>query len=76
MDTHTDKPAQTPPDNEEQSRRLDKKTAQVVENGLLLQQSSGTDRAAEYMKSYGVSFEVAMRVLSRPSSRRKPSENK
>ncbi|MBS1187033.1 MAG: hypothetical protein H6R04_1051 [Burkholderiaceae bacterium] len=76
MDTHADTPEQNTAENEEQPRRLDKKTAQVVENGLLLQQTSGTDRAAEYMKSYGVSFEVAMRVLSRPNSRRKPSENK
>lgn len=56
---------------EELFRQMDDKTAQAVDNGLLLQKISGTDRAAAYLKSYGVCMDVAMRVLSRHNARRR-----
>ena len=54
--------------------RPDAKTAQQVNNGILIQHSSGTQNAAHYLQRKGVPFNVALRVLSRPWRRRGGSE--
>lgn len=51
--------------------RTDLVSAELVEKGIELQFVRGTDYAAEYLKSNGIGMDVAMRVLSRPSKRRK-----
>ena len=53
-----------------QSRR-DLLRATLVEIGIAMQDTRGTDAAAEYLKSQGIDLEVAVRVLSRPLKRRK-----
>lgn len=50
--------------------RPDHKTAKKVEQALAVQQLLDTHAAAVYMCSRGVNFEVALRVLTRPSRRR------
>lgn len=52
--------------------RPDLDTATAVELAIMLQQTSGTKRATEFMKERQVPVDVAMRVLLRPSERRKP----
>lgn len=51
--------------------RPDHKTAKKVEQALAVQQLIDTQAAAVYMCSRGVSFEVALRVLTRPAHRRR-----
>lgn len=51
--------------------RADMVSAELVEKGIELQNVRGTDCAAEFLKTNGIGMEVAMRVLSRPSKRRK-----
>ena len=45
--------------------------ATLVEIGIAMQDRQGTDQAAEYLKSQGIEFDIAVRVLSRPLQRRK-----
>lgn len=52
--------------------RPDTDTATSVELAIMLQQTAGTKRATEFMKERYVPVDVAMRVLLRPSERRKP----
>jgi hypothetical protein len=54
--------------------RGDLVTAELVKKGIELQDSHGTDFAAEYLKANGIAMDVAMRVLSRRSQRRKFGE--
>lgn len=51
--------------------RVDSSSADLVEQGVKLQDIRGTDCAAEYLKTNGIEMEVAMRVLARPSERRR-----
>ena len=51
--------------------RPDHKTAKKVEQALAVQQLLDTQAAAVYMRSRGINFEVALRVLTRPSRRRR-----
>ena len=51
--------------------RVDAVSAELVEKGIELQHVRGTDCAAEYLKANGIGMDVAMRVLARPSKRRK-----
>ena len=53
--------------------RPDHKTAKKVEQALAVQQALDTHAAALYMRSRGIGFEVALRVLTRPSRRRRPA---
>lgn len=66
----------TPPEKaalpEAVTSRPDIDTATAVELAIMLQQTAGTKRATEYMKERQVPVDVAMRVLLRPSERRKP----
>ena len=45
--------------------------ATLVEIGIAMQDMQGTDQAAEYLKSQGIEFDIAVRVLARPLQRRK-----
>lgn len=51
--------------------RPDHKSAKKVEQGLAVQQVLDTHAAALYLRSRGIAFEVALRVLTRPSRRRR-----
>jgi hypothetical protein len=51
--------------------RADLVSAELVEKGIKLQHIRGTDCAADYLKANGIGIDVAIRVLSRPSKRRK-----
>lgn len=51
--------------------RLDLNSADLVEQGVKLQGTKGTDCAAEFLKTNGIGVDVAIRVLARPSARRK-----
>jgi hypothetical protein len=42
-----------------------------VEQALAVQQVLDTHAAAAYLRSRGIDFEVALRVLTRPSRRRR-----
>ncbi len=50
--------------------RPDVKTAVQVDNGILIQQASGTLIAADYLYRKGVPMNVALRVLAYPWRRR------
>ncbi|MEA5098677.1 MAG: hypothetical protein VB032_09110 [Burkholderiaceae bacterium] len=52
-------------------RRQDVETARIVNQGLMFQERAGTDCAAAYLKNLGISLDVALRVLARPTERRK-----
>ncbi len=51
--------------------RPDHKTAKKVEQALAVQQVLDTHAAALYLRSRGIDFAVALRVLTRPSRRRR-----
>lgn len=51
--------------------RPDHKTAKKVEQALAVQQVLDTHAAALYLKARGIDFAVALRVLTRPSRRRR-----
>lgn len=53
------------------SSRPDLKSAKVIETGILLQDMIGTAAAAEFLKSESIAVDVAARVLSQPTKRRK-----
>ncbi len=50
--------------------RVDFGAAFVVEHGIKVQTVEGTFRAAQFLYSNQIPFEVALRVLTRPSQRR------
>ncbi len=50
--------------------RPDHKSAKKVEQALAVQQVLDTHAAAMYLRSRGIDFAVALRVLTRPSRRR------
>lgn len=50
--------------------RPDHKSAKKVEQALVVQQEVDTHAAALYLRSRGIDFAVALRVLTRPSRRR------
>lgn len=50
--------------------RPDHKTAKRVEQALAMQQVLDTHAAAMFLRSRGIEFEIALRVLTRPSRRR------
>ncbi|RJF98572.1 hypothetical protein [Noviherbaspirillum saxi] len=52
--------------------RPDLETATNVELGIMMQETAGTQRATEFLKKKMVPVDVTMRVLLRPSERRKP----
>ncbi len=52
-------------------RRQDVETARIVNQGIMFQERAGTDCAAAYLKNLGISLDVALRVLARPTDRRK-----
>ena len=49
--------------------RKDRQTAIRVEKGLLIQRSSSTNEAAQYLSARGVPMHVAVRVLTTPHRR-------
>ena len=49
--------------------RTDRQTAIRVEKGLLIQRSSSTHEAAQYLSARGVPMHVAVRVLTTPHRR-------
>lgn len=49
--------------------RKDRHTALKVEKGLLIQRSSSTNEAAQYLLARGVPMHVAVRVLTTPKRR-------
>ena len=51
--------------------RPDHKTAKKVEQALNVQAVLDTRAAASYLRARGISFEVALRVLTRPAHRRR-----
>jgi len=51
--------------------RRDIVTAQIVEEGIALQQQAGTKFAAVFLDYKGVSVDIALRVLLHPAERRK-----
>lgn len=51
--------------------RPDHKSAKKVEQALAVQQVLDTHAAALYLRSRGIDFAVALRVLTRPSRRRR-----
>lgn len=51
--------------------RPDIKSAKKVEQALAVQQVLDTRAAALYLRSRGIDFAVALRVLTRPSRRRR-----
>ena len=51
--------------------RRDFLSAHIVEVGLLLQDQFGVEHAAAFMKDNFIHLDVAMRVLLRPSERRR-----
>jgi len=65
---------QTQQDNEKfpqfYSRRKDKASAKVVDEGVHFQNTNRTKYAATYLRFKGISQEVAVRVLSQPLQRR------
>jgi hypothetical protein len=50
--------------------RPDHKSAKKVEQALAVQAAIDTQAAAQYLRSRGIGFEVALRVLTRPARRR------
>lgn len=44
--------------------RTDRRTALSVEKGLIIQRSSSTNEAAQYLSARGVPMHVAVRVLT------------
>jgi hypothetical protein len=50
--------------------RRDVKTAEIVDNAVGIQKSSGIRKAAAYLSEKGVSFLVTVRILWEPNSRR------
>lgn len=51
--------------------RPDIKSAKKVEQALVLQQVQDTHAAALYLRSRGIDFAIALRVLTRPHRRRR-----
>lgn len=51
--------------------RPDIKTAKKVEQAIAVQQVLDTHAAALYLRSRGIDFAVALRVLTRPARRRR-----
>lgn len=51
--------------------RRDFLSAHIVEVGLLLQEQFGVEHAAAFLKDNFIHLDVAMRVLLRPSERRR-----
>ncbi len=51
--------------------RRDFATAALVEQSIALQEQAGTKYAAVFLDYKGVSVDIALRVLLRPSERRK-----
>ena len=49
--------------------RTDRHTALKVEKGLIIQRSSSTQEAAQYLLARGVPMHVAVRVLTTPQRR-------
>jgi hypothetical protein len=49
--------------------RTDRQTALRVEKGLIIQRSSSTHEAAQYLSARGVPVHVAVRVLTTPHKR-------
>jgi len=52
--------------------RRDFLSAHIVEVGILLQEQFGVEHAAAFLKDNFIHLDVAMRVLLRPSERRRP----
>jgi hypothetical protein len=51
--------------------RPDHKSAKKVEQALAVQAAIDTQAAAQYLRSRGIEFAVALRVLTRPARRRR-----
>ena len=51
--------------------RPDHKSAKKVEQALAVQTAIDTQAAAHYLRSRGIEFAVALRVLTRPARRRR-----
>ena len=51
--------------------RPDHKSAKKVEQALAVQAAIDTQAAAHYLRSRGIEFAVALRVLTRPARRRR-----
>ncbi len=57
---------------ERAQQRPDHKSAKKVEQALVVQATLDTRAAALYLRARGIDFAVALRVLTRPSMRRRP----
>lgn len=51
--------------------RHDLNSAELVEKGIALQEVCGTTYAARYLQSQWIGINVALRVLARPTQRRR-----
>lgn len=51
-------------------RRIDMKTAFLVDGAVNAERVGGPGPAARHLAEYGVPIQIALRVLTRPSSRR------
>jgi hypothetical protein len=59
------------PDDAHHLPRPDHKSAKKIEQALNLQAALDTRAAAVYLQARGIDFAVALRVLTRPSRRRR-----
>ena len=50
--------------------RKDAVTAIIIERGIQLQKTSGTETAAKFLKANNIPLHIVLRVLNRPNERR------
>ena len=72
MNTQEQIAISTPPVAPPRFVRRDFLSAHIVEVGILLQDQFGVEHAAAFLKDNFSHLDVAMRVLLRPSERRRP----
>ena len=71
MNTQEQIAISTPPAAPPKFVRRDFLSAHIVEVGILLQDQFGVEHAAAFLKDNFIHLDVAMRVLLRPSERRR-----
>lgn len=72
MNTQEQIAVSTVPVTQPRFARRDFLSAHIVEVGILLQDQFGVEHAAAFLKDNFIHLDVAMRVLLRPSERRRP----
>lgn len=55
-----------------QTQRADRRSSEIVDRGIHVQENFSTLCAIEYMKSHNIDADVIERVLLQPDQRRKP----